>query len=351
MPSIQILDSGRIDERESAFPQCAQMPNGDIVCGYCWGAGASGTGSSDWSRSTDGGKTWTREGTLLAKTDSTGNHLKISGSADGKTLFAYGGRNYREPAERFGDGRTEAVFVKSTDGGKTWSGPQAVPMMGFNPIEVSHGILALKSGRLLAPCATLPKGKLGEQILAAVSDDGGKTWPRHAVVMKDPNGKNGYFEQKLAEYAPGKLIATAWTVTLSDVADLENSYTLSSDDGLTWSAPVSTGIRGQTMSTLPLGGDRLLVLYNKRYGDQKIVMHLVTFTDKKWTIHAEETLYDAKAKHEKPKDIKTGVDELAAFKFGFPTAVRLKDGTILATNWSQESGKTGIRWTKLKVSW
>ena len=33
------------------------------------------------------------------------------------------------------------------------------------------------------------------------------------------------------------------------------------------------------MTPVALGGDRLLVLYNRRYGDQGIVMLLVTFTD------------------------------------------------------------------------
>ena len=34
MPSIQILNTGRLDERESAFPQAVQLPNGDILCSF-----------------------------------------------------------------------------------------------------------------------------------------------------------------------------------------------------------------------------------------------------------------------------------------------------------------------------
>ena len=44
MPSIEILDSGRIDERESAFPQAVQLPNGDILCSFNVGGGAHVTG-------------------------------------------------------------------------------------------------------------------------------------------------------------------------------------------------------------------------------------------------------------------------------------------------------------------
>ena len=62
MPSIEILGTGRIDDRESAFPQAVQLPNGDILCSFCWGEGPMARGGSDWARSTDGGETWSLGG-------------------------------------------------------------------------------------------------------------------------------------------------------------------------------------------------------------------------------------------------------------------------------------------------
>jgi hypothetical protein len=219
-------------------------------------------------------------------------------------------------------------------------------------LEISHGILPLASGRLLAPAATLPaKDRLGEQVLVAISDDGGQTWPSHSVVFEDPQKRLGFFEQKLAQYAPGHLIAAAWTVTLGDVVDQPNSFALSHNGGTSWGPFRSTGIMGQTMTPVPLGGDRLLVLYNRRYGDQGIVMCLVTFTEEAWTVHYEGLLFDARAKRTRPQDLETGVQEFDLFAFGFPTAIRLQDGTYLATHWSKEGGNFGIRWTKLRVNW
>ena len=114
------------------------------------------------------------------------------------------------------------------------------------PLEISHGLLPVASGRLLAPSATLPsQDRLGEQVLAVISDDGGKTWPTHAVVFEDPDEKCGYFEQKLTELTPGCLMATAWTVTFGDVVDQSDSFTISKDNGSTWAPPRSTGIQGQ----------------------------------------------------------------------------------------------------------
>ena len=354
MPAIEIVGTGWIDRRDSAFPQAVQLATGDILCSFGVGGGAFVHGGTDWARSTDGGETWSLEGTILAPTTDprTTAALKLSLAADGQTVFAYGARSYPAAGQGFGHIRNEPVLCRSTDGGRTWSRPSVVPMPADCPLEISHGALPLASGRLLAPAATLPaQDRLGEQVLVAISEDGGHTWPRHAVMFADPQRRYGYFEQKLAELAPGHLIATAWTVTLGDVADQPDSFALSHDNGLTWGPAHSTGISGQTMTAIPLGGDRLLVLYNRRYGDQAIIMDLVTFTETEWAIHSEGVLYDARAQRERPEDIETGVEELGAFAFGFPTAIRLQDSAYLATHWCQEDERCGIRWTKLRLAW
>ncbi|MCH7548505.1 MAG: hypothetical protein IH969_03040 [Candidatus Krumholzibacteriota bacterium] len=100
-----------------------------------------------------------------------------------------------------------------------------------------------------------------------------------------------------------------------------------------------------------IGGDRLLVLYNRRYEQQGIVMCLVTFTDEAWTPHYEGVLYDAQASRTRPENLEFGVEEFESFQFGFPTAIPLQDGTMLATHWGVEGGVCGIRWTKLRIDW
>lgn len=349
--SLRILATGRVDERESAFPQAVQLLNGDILVSFSVGGGQFVHGGTDWARSTDGGLTWRVEGTLLPPTTEpkSANFLKLSRSADGRTVYAYGTRYWGEYEGGFGDRRGESIFCRSVDQGRSWSEPQTIPMPD-TMLEVSHGILPLKSGRLLAPAALLADPKrLGEEVFVVLSDDDGRTWPQRRTVFRDPAGKLGFWEQKFTEVAPGTILAVAWTVTLGDYTDQPNSFAISHDDGWTWGPCQSTGMRGQTMSVLPLGGDRLLVLYNRRYGHQGIMMALATFTETSWTVHHEQLMYDAQAVREGRAAGTTGVDELASFQFGFPTAIRLLDGTILVTNWSVEGGVCGIRWTKLAI--
>mgnify|MGYP001417387116 CR=1 FL=1 len=47
MPVIEILGSGRIDDRDSAFPSTVQLPNGDILCSFSVGDGPNVGGGTD----------------------------------------------------------------------------------------------------------------------------------------------------------------------------------------------------------------------------------------------------------------------------------------------------------------
>ncbi len=354
MPTLEILDTTRIDERDSAFPQAVQLPDGDVLCSFSVGGGANVTGGTDWARSTDGGLTWTHEGTILPHDPRTNlaNFLKLSLARDGGTVYAYGATIDDDLTDPFGHRDADAVLCRSIDAGRTWSPPTPVPMPLDCPLEVSYAALTLQSGRLLAPAGTLPHpDRLGEHVFVAISDDGGVTWPQHSVPFHDESGKLGFFEHKFAQLPSGRVLATAWTVTLGDYRDQPNSFVLSDDDGLTWGPVHSTGIHGQTMTPLPLGDDRLLVLYNRRHGDQAIVACLVTFNEQSWQVRHEAILYDAHARYRRPEDVETGIDELDSFAFGFPTAVPLQDGNVLATHWCVEDGVCGIRATRLRIDW
>ena len=351
-PNIEILASGRIDERESAFPMAVQLKNGDLLCSYGTGGGALVTGETQWSRSTDNGASWVVEGTILAKDveRNRANFLKLSKAPDSDTVYAYGQWIDANTDEQFGARESRALLCRSVDGGHTWSDAAEVPMPE-GPLEVSHGVLPLRSGRLLAPAATLfHKDELGRQVLTALSDDDGDTW-NHSVAFEDPDGKHGYFEQKFCELDNNTVLGVAWTVTLGDYSDLTNSFVISTDGGSTWGPVQNTGVQGQTMTPVYLGQNRLLVLYNRRHGDQAIMMCLVTLADGRWTVHHESIMYDANTTYERTEDITSGIDELDDFAFGFPTAIPLADGTFLATHWSHEAGHCGIRWTQLKVDW
>lgn len=348
---IDILEKGFIDKRDSAFPQAIQMPDGEILCSFSVGGGPEVTGCSELSRSKDLGKTWTPGGVILPQTDNprTANHLKLSLANDKKNIYAYGGQLYFNADQKFGQRPCEPIFCISKDQGNSWSKPNIIANPYNCPLEISYGIVPLKSGRLLAPVATLPAPeRLGEKVITFISDDDGKHWDKQSIVFESDDTSEGYFEHKFVQFDSGVIMATAWTVTLGDVVDKENSFALSFDDGLTWSSPKSTGIMGQTMTPISLGDNRLLVLYNRRYGKQGIVMALVTFTENEWQVHHEELLYDAQKERVRPQN-KEGIKEFDDFAFGFPTAIQLDDASFLVTYWRKEGDTHCICWARLKV--
>ncbi len=349
MKEFKILSSGHINRDNSAFPTLVRLDNGDILCGYSVGGGPSASGGTDWSRSTDEGQTWKWEGTILPPTENpaTTNYLRLSRTRDG-TIIAYGQRTYVSEKEmEWGTGRNEPIFCLSTDNGHTWSPPRIIKSEQKGPFEISNPIVVLHDGRWLAPAAVLgdPK-RLAEYVVAFESSDMGKTWPHVRTVLNDSEGLKGFFEQKLIELEPDLLLAVAWTVSLGDYKDFQNHFALSKDGGRTWSRPMPTGIHGQTMTPFWLGDDRLLVVYNRRYGHQGVIISLVRFDETGWEVKWENMLWDARKSRERKSDVESGIDEMSYFEFGLPSIMRLDENNFLAVHWCKEEGLFGIRWTK-----
>ncbi len=360
MKKIEIVDTGHVSRDDAAFPTLIMLGDGEMLCGYtAKGDGPNAMGGTDWSRSMDMGSTWMHEGSILPRMENPPviNSLRLSKAADG-TLLAYGSRDFllgKGDKRSFGDEKNEPVFCTSSDNGKSWSGPNVIPSTLSRTYEISNPIVdagkAAGSGKSiwLAPAATLPdKDKYGEKVVVWRSEDGGKTWPKQITVFYDPEGKKGFFEQKIINLGEGRLLAAAWTVTLGDYQDLENHFSISEDYGETWSPAMPTGIKGQTPGVLYLGDDKLLVLSNRRYGDQGVVAYFVRFDNDSWTIEGESMLWDAKASRTADTEDTTGVDAFDDFAFGLPSAVRIGDNQYFSVHWCKEDGIFGIKWTKFR---
>lgn len=333
----------------TAFPQVAKLTNGDLICTYANAGGSLATGGTDYSRSTDGGRTWKHEGTVLPYDErgKRSNFLKPTAIAGGDQLVAYGTRSWETGRVRFGERRSQAVVCRSTDQGVTWGRPDVIPMPSEH-LEISFGIVSVRDGRLLAPAATAVPGQLGARVVAALSDDFGKTWGRHVVVFSDPLERFGFLEHKFADLGDGRLLATAWTVEMETLDDQPNSFAISEDGGETWSEPRSTGIWGQTLSSAPLDDSRLLVVYNRRYGRQGIVGAIVEFDENgPWRVISEEYLHDPSSTRTQRQD--DGVDEMLGFEFGFPTLVATGPDSYLLTYWEMFLGECRCAWAALRV--
>jgi hypothetical protein len=354
---LRVVASGVIDDADCAFPQAALTGGGEVVCIYCRGGGQFATGQSVVARSRDDGRSWFVEGPVITppgrqspggSPTSASTMLRASSRTGSDIVFAYGARSSSGAEDRFGERPVEPILCISSDRGRTWSAPRVLAAP-TRMLEISHGVLPTGDGRLLAPAATIDPGRLGAQVLLAASEDDGVTWGPYVPVLEDPRGRRGYLEHKLTDLGDGRLLLTAWTVLMDDLTDLPNTFALSLDSGRTWGPASSTGIRGQTLSTVWLGGDRLLVLYNRRYGRQGVVAALATLTEAAWVVHDEVLVHDPGTDRQRELE-SDGVDEMVQFTFGFPTGILLPDGQVLVTYWAGPYGRTAICWARIDVA-
>jgi hypothetical protein len=282
MSFIEIFETKRINQNDSAFPTIAKLDNGDLICGFNVGGGPEVTGGSDWARSCDNGSNWNHEGSILPRSENptTVNTMRLSRTADGRVI-AYGQRNYLDDENtKFGTLKNDAVFCIADANCQNWSDPMLISYDYTCPLEVSNPMVVLASGRWLAPAGLLPDPEhLGEKVIVAESCDEGKSWNNTYTVFADPEGQKGFFEQKIIETEPGKLLAFAWTVKMGCYSDLCNHFAWSNDGGHSWSNANPTTIPGQTLSPYWLGGNRFLLIYNHRKDPQGIKVALAEITD------------------------------------------------------------------------
>jgi len=139
-----------------------------------------------WIYSDDEGTTWTESASWWALPMRSGSGLQEPGIvelADG-SLFSW---SRTDQGAQFG--------FRSTDAGKTFSPPEATEMKSPNgPASIkrlpgSSDLLAIyndHSGRFPFP----PKKR--NPFVAAISNDGGKTWPKRKLIENDPDGLYHY---------------------------------------------------------------------------------------------------------------------------------------------------------------
>ena len=170
------------------------------------------------------------------------------------------------------------------------------------------------------------------------SDDKGKTWNDNTICMDFPNEEVTCYEQRLCQLKEsGAIVVIGWNENVKTGKNLENHFTNSYDNGLTFSAPMSTGIKGQASGICAIGQDRLFATHAIRRDTSNpgIYGYIVNLSKGKWDIEEEIVLW-------KPSKLPTklkGVSETFAYtKFGQPLAENISEDNYLVSFWAAEEG-------------
>jgi sialidase-1 len=341
------------------FPSVAALPNGELLATYTLAEAFEAVNARlHVSRSSDDGKTWQAEGPMfadMAARSYVSEFGKTSVSPDGEVITNIVRHDRSEHpdegltnAANLGFVPLEILIGRSSDGGRSWGQPSVVrpPLVGPS-FELCSSVTFLRDGRWILPTSTWMdwNGNLpnGNRMVAFVSSDRGRTWPKYLDVMHSPDDNLIFWESKIVELTDGRLVAVAWCYDRQANADRPNQYAVSRDGGATWSAPQSMGLLGQTLTPCQLPDDRIVCFYRRmdQPGLWAVVSHL---EGDRWVNEAQQPLWGHRSTSGETKMEDNMVETFHGLKFGAPSVVRLPDGNILMAFWCYEENISVIRW-------
>ena len=292
-------------------------------------------------RSTDGGNTWDPDSksTIISLENEAINDPSIRRLTDGTLIVGYftlrcGGDDevpVDNPCVRSLDGEhyswlTGTHTIRSTDNGRTWDEPVAVPAPTGDATAVSDPIIELPNGELLIPLYCLEDGD-ASFVVVMRSTDRGSSWQDPVCVVRDPLKQMEFSEPSLLHLPSGKLICMHRVHRKNEQEYGYYLYQSDSDDlGRTWSPVERTQIWGHPPHLLRLQSGSILCVYGYRrppYGARACLSH---DEGKTWDIQNELILRQ------------DGIDP----DVGYPTSVQLDDGTIF-TVWYLCEPEQGTR--------
>lgn len=207
------------------WPWVSGGKDGELYCVFREGTAHdySASGKCMLATSSDNGKTWSDATVIVDQPMIDDRNVAIARLPDGDLLATY--NSYTAAKE------SQAMSVRSTDGGRTWSSPA---LLGEPNTRTKSAVVVLKSGRLLLPYYIAP----GNGALAAWSKDNGRSWT--TVRVPDTEGFVGD-EWDVLEVEPGRLVG----IIRNSHARTDGTFWMSEsrDEGQTWSVSRATNVR------------------------------------------------------------------------------------------------------------
>ena len=221
--------------------------------------------------SDDDGRTWSTPRVAVDNEGYDDVGVGLTVMPDGSMLISY--------YSRFSaGGYSQAWVTRSTDGGLTW-GP-SIPT-SEEDTRARGAPLAMSNGQILVPIYRSMFSKEGHQAIAAISEDGGRTWRNYLVPNTPAEEMN---EWAVLEVEPGRIIGLH-----RDEEEQTRGYfwkTESRDWGRTWSGPARTNVcdtRSSSPPQLDFHGNRVVLTY----ADERMVSVSMVSTEDPDFVHWE----------------------------------------------------------------
>lgn len=311
-------------------PSIAALPDGRLLT--AWFSGpfeASVDQLILGSYSSDGGKSWGKPIVLQDFQHQSDFDPAFIADGDKTLLFFSAGRENRYPPlhdekNKVGVPSFNTYVRSSDDSGRTWSAAQVA---GKRMYCRSNGV-RLSSGELLLPIYEIPS-----RASVLRSSDDGKTWQQYGSITT-PAGAG---EPSLTELESGKVLMVLRTT------DGFLWKVLSEDSGKTWSAPIRTSIMAATTShnIFRLHDGRLLLTLNESAPNVRTPLVMRVSSDEGATWSAPVSLASLPV----PKE----GDEIWAREVSYPSVAQLKDGTVVVV-WTRLNFSDTVQYADIEAA-
>lgn len=242
----------------------------------------------------------------------------------------------------------------SVDNGETWSTWRRVPMPAdIGPPSLTSPILKLKDGRLAMSIETnktyLDASRWKQRAVFLHSTDEGKTWSAPATVAQDPTGRIFNWDLRCGVAPDGRIGSFAWTYDSTTAKYLDIHRRVSSDGGGSWTAPEDIGVADQAAHPAIFPDGRTVLAFVDRFGSQSIRARAAAAVDASFDPASEVTIYS----HAAPPvgaDDDTGqaLAGMELWSFGLPYAEALPDGDALVLYYAGTANALDIAWARLR---
>ena len=324
-----------VNNRHLAFPGFAVLPNGDWAAVFREGeAHVCPYGRICIVYSKDKGHHWSAP-ICIADSASDLRDPSIHALPDGRILVTHGGWNswmhYDNTKKRF-PSETEYIkqagpqnfggsfYLFSSDGGQTWTKSKSLP--GFAP----HGP-CVADGHFYQPTISARNGRRLVQMVIGNAD--ATEWKGPYPIADIPlNNPLDFQEPHTTKLTDGTLVTA---IREPNFGFMYISF--SKDDGVTWSEPNKTPVRGFPPHLLQLRDGRLLGTYSYRYYPYGVRACLSSDGGRTWDIEHEIIIQN------------NGLD----IDLGYPVTVQLEDGSLVTVYYHQTAERPtcfieGARW-------
>jgi hypothetical protein len=348
------------------FPSIARLPSGTLLASWRTGTNKDSDDGAIWlARSTDG-TTWSQPQLVLQAGQLDGlwgepHYGPLTVLHDGSLLCTVMWVVRPRPGMEFFNPQTEGLlplrtlFYVSHDEGLTWrlaSEMDGRPYAG--PLAITGPVLQLADGTLACPFeVNKPYDDTTAWRHAAAikfSRDSGKTWPACVEIANDPTGHVMYWDAHVVPCSTNYWVAAFWTFDRQHGVDRSIHIAHSTDAGQTWSPPRDLQIVGQVAEPVPLGDDRLVLIYVDRFGSASIRARLSHDLGK--TFEAEELVIYEHAKRSPnviaPTKTADYLQDMSLWTFGRVQAVAHGD-TIWLVYYAGNAHNTAIYCARLLV--